>query len=150
MPGAILAGDDIEDLLYGLVSEKLRELFETKHLYQSVTIDLSPIEQRIKEAKGSPFPADVHGGGETQEEADRRFQTPLRQHLEQMITSPWKFDTESTPLQKRPAKSRDEKLPLRFRIPTICVACNFCDGVRPPHNSGFLGENALVYGVVVG
>src|SRR5262245_61391381 len=137
MPGAILTADDIESLFNDLVSNKLRELFETRHLYQSVTIDLSPIKQRIKQITGSPFPAGIHGGGETPEAAERRFQAPLRQHLEKIISSPWKFDTESTPLQKRPAKSRDETVPLCFRIPTICVACNFCDGVRPPHNSGF-------------
>jgi hypothetical protein len=48
-------------------------------------------------------------------------------------------------------KLGDRKAPLPcFRIPTIRMACNFCDGVRLAHNSGFRDEKTLVYGVVVG
>src|SRR5713101_7945224 len=94
--------DEIEDLFHNLVSEKLQELFETKHLYQSVTIDLSPLEQQIEQVKGPPVGLSLVGPTTTQEEADRKAQAPFRNHLEKIVSSPWKFDTEALPLQRRP------------------------------------------------
>ena len=151
MQGADFALGDVELSFSDLVSKNLQTLFETKHLYQSVTIDPLPLEEQIKRVKGSPYPSSIQSKGETQEEADRRVQRPLREHLSKIISSPWQFDTESQPLDLPPGKLGDGKAPLPcFRIPTIRVACNFCDGVLPPHNSGFRDEKTLVYGVVVG
>src|SRR5713226_3860478 len=48
MRNANLTLSDIERLFYDLVFKTLQELFEKKHLYQSVAIDLSPLEQCIK------------------------------------------------------------------------------------------------------
>ena len=152
--------EDIEKVFHDLVYKSLRDLFETKHLYQSVTIDpesVALIEQRIEQSDYSP-----------QSQAPTRSQAERAAHkayLKQIITSPWNFTVEtwSSSSSNLPdsmeqilafdpigPKSRNPNRDFSFGIPTIRVACNFCDGVLPPHNSGFLSKKtSAVYATIV-
>jgi hypothetical protein len=142
---------EIEKLLHSTVYETLENLFEEKHLYQYVKICTKLIKQKIAEVKTFDLPTDLAPTATLNVARTENTKADLEWYLNQLISSPWQFDTESHPLGMPLAKLGDKNSPLPcFRIPTIRIACHFCDGVLRAHNSGFLGENQLVYRVTVG
>src|SRR5258708_1949624 len=74
--------EDFEHLFQRLVSKALQELFEKKHLYQSVTLDLTPINQEIGRIK-MPLPSD-----------EKMMQNKFQNYRDKIISSPWNFFSE--------------------------------------------------------
>lgn len=130
-----------EEWLHLQIQAALTGLFESKQLYQSVTVDLAPIEKQILEIKAAPWPARtmMAGGGssisQTQEQRNNEVRAPYRTALRQLAYSEWTFDTEYYP-QRTPTHNQGAG-PLFSRTPTIKVSCSFCDAVLPAHNSGY-------------
>jgi hypothetical protein len=123
---------------------KIRLILEQKHLYQNVQLNLDPIYETIQKAKADPllpsidFPSHVSSRPPSQKEADASLQMNLRNSVNTLLRRFWEFETESTPLP--PAAHRRETNPFRFCLPTIKIACMLCDGVLPPHNSGYKNQ----------
>ena len=132
---------DLVNTLRKEILVRLTLLLEHKHLYQNVHLDLVPIENTIRGLKGSPIPPSIASShvsrGETQEEAHDRVRHPYRETLKAKLQEFWEFETESTPSPMQP--TQQEATTFSFCLPTIKIACAHCDGVLPPHNSGFKG-----------
>lgn len=135
--------EDFEHLFQRLVSKALQELFEEKLLYQSVTLDLTPINQEISRIKMS-LPSD-------EEMMRGKFQA----YRDKIISSPWNFFSEFNSRSGKRAVLREQVIPwekdiseaekplFSFLIPTIRVACKFCKDALTAHNSGFPGDKVL-------
>ena len=73
---------DIERMIQSAVFNALQELFEKKHLYQSVTIDLGVITASLERETNVGFSG---SGG---------MQARLQKYLKRIISSPWTFQSE--------------------------------------------------------
>lgn len=133
----------------GAVEAALKELLETKHLYQTVRISLEPIQAAISaskaafgEPKMSAFPS--RGIALTAEQIERyhvSHRTELGKILSCLTGNDWKLITEDLrdiPLRSNHPDSPNGE-PICF-LPTICRGCCHCDAVFPPHNSGYFGS----------
>jgi hypothetical protein len=132
------------------VETAVRELLETKHLYQSVRISLEPIRAAISASKatfvesGRPGPFSRGSFGLTAGEIERhhvRHKQELGKILNCLTRNDWKLVTEDLrdiPLRSNHPDSPNGE-PICF-LPTICRGCCHCDAVRPPHNPGYFGS----------
>jgi hypothetical protein len=119
------------------VAQAIRQLLETKHLYQSVEVDNSPLITDLQRAK-IELPADPWvSQGETQIRQD------FLNVAELLASASWKFRSESIPMLMRriipPAGVPDNS----FDLPTIKTICWKCKATLP-HNSGYTGMNSDV------
>jgi hypothetical protein len=135
----------------------IKELLETKHLYQSVRIDTTGIQKLIDNVEESE---DVKQYKQTigswsgmlgdpgsmppspKNMVAKRVQE-LRQKIEYttafILGNFWSFSTDAC---KQPPATSDTKPKediTNFVLPTVSVLCEKCDGMLP-HNSGFRGQ----------
>jgi hypothetical protein len=130
----------VEIMIQSIVFNRLQELFEKKHLYQSVTIDVTSISEAI--------------GRDTSLGSGEGGKARLQNYLKRIILAPWTFQSEfiirSAPKSvlegnrivwdRTTINDGNDSLFL-FLLPTISITCNFCKAILP-HNSGFPGERA--------
>jgi hypothetical protein len=135
--------DQIKTKLGENISTSLRALLAEKHLYQSVTVDLSFLDQaatnRHQQARLQAAQPSIGGGG-------FRHVPPLekiRAELEIFWTGAW-FPTGAKPLVQTGVDilyENDRKV-QKYPLPTVKLACNHC-GERGPFNpTGALVEIA--------
>lgn len=127
------------------ITTRLKELLETKHLYQSVTIpiqDLDEIIRRgIEEHKREASLAEPSTSYSNHKEAERALTELLQKRRARLLVWPWGFDPENHSYPgARPVGSVYQELPS-LQIPSIRVSCDsaICKGSRQPHNSGYIG-----------
>jgi hypothetical protein len=142
------AVSDPDDVIRDIVSGAVKELIESKHLYQSEKLDLAPLVQilqqndiRLRTAASAPNakPREMPNGT-PQERAAATFDES------------WKF-VEEKPMSRlepllgggaAPVSRPSKQLPS-FSLPTINIQCAHCDGVLPPHNPVFINPHTTVY-----
>ena len=144
----------IEVVLHGQIQKALIQLLETKRLYQSVEIDLLPVEKEIRSAvalrKQPPVaPMSTVGGSHVSKAVWERAQRePYDKALALFRSRQWQFDTEYYPL-RIPGHNQGAG-PVYFRTPTIKIPCRFCDSIEPAHNSGYPGLKDQVTSIPMG
>ena len=122
--------DFVSAAFHKMVADGLGELLERRHLYQSVTIDMAPYDQREEQIRKAI--------------ADKRPVTnessAVYNRIIQFRSGPWAFSLEGVlPAILVPPQRKETPTPNWFNPPTVRVACTSCDGVAPPHNPGYLG-----------
>lgn len=151
-------GELNEKMVNMIRSEILRcvkELLETKHLYQSVHIDITKIQKMIDDADKSPemkaeesrirrlrsvaitssgprMPLESHIA-----DSLRRYRQNMRESSEAILNHYWEFETDIS-WNQRPINYKGTG--TNFTLPTISVPCSQCDAVFPAHNPGFIGQ----------
>lgn len=145
---------DVGELFQQQVTLALKSLLQEKTLYQSIMIDIGPIKERIRSVKGVWTPVESNYSQPlSKERIDAIAQQPLETHLATCERLAWSFDTQdSLPqglLSTNPHHEVNTHDQLDLLLPTINVACNFCTGVLPPHNSGYLNQAKPVFNEVL-
>lgn len=112
-------------------SDALRNLLENHHLYQSVTPDIAAIDKMIERIKQKPTsPISPMSGDDV----------AAIKRLSDFRNGPWAFSLEGVlPAILVPPLRKETPIPNWFQPSTVCVTCSNCDGVKPPHNPGYLG-----------
>jgi len=126
------------------IQNKIKELLEKKHLYQSVRIDVDPIKKSISKAKRARVPfVSLMGRGPrpSQQEVDKDYRQELQGYLDILLNCGWKFATEviAFPSESQQAGSVTHENEIRIILPTIKIPCAHCDNEINPHNSGYKG-----------
>ena len=137
--------DPTQKVVHALKTEiegRIKELLETKHLYQSVRVDDSVVAQSLAQIENDPNV--IKEIRESSRGSYDERATIVSNHKQSMflasrriLDEEWPFITEHCDTQVKP------DLPGRatpFLLPTISVTCEKCDAVIPPHNSGFRGQ----------
>ena len=158
--------EDVVRVLNEEILRSIKELLETKHLYQSVRVDYSPVQKmldgvatspQVKELQGNAYTPTIPHSGSSMPSvvvniAIKTFQQEIKATAESMLEEAWSFATYSN--TRLPTRA-DARLPYmetpfkppRMTLPTISVPCAQCDAVCPPHNSGYRGQNEDVQSV---
>lgn len=112
-------------------SNAVQDLLENHNLYQSVTADVSAFEKQIEKIKQKyQSPVSLMPGSEVD----------MIKRLNDFKVGWWAFSLEGVlPTILVPLKRTETPTPNWFAPPTIRVTCSHCDGVKPPHNPGYLG-----------
>lgn len=140
---------ETEGWFHAQVQKALVELFETKELYQSVAVDLAPIEKVVAlMMKAKPITGESRFSEMTRQNNNRALREKYSKALKFFSETNWQFDTETYP-QRNPSHNGGAG-PVFFRTPTIKVSCNFCNSVLPAHNSGYPDERDKVYSTQLG
>lgn len=112
-------------------SDALRNLLENHHLYQSVASDITTFEKTVEKIRAKPTSPFSPMSGE--DVATIRRLTDFRNNL-------WAFTLEGVlPSILIPPLRRELPTVNWFQLPTVRVACSHCDGIKPPHNPGYVG-----------
>jgi len=126
----------------------VRELLETKHLFQSVEIPVKTFDEFIRNSteecrkevaqtepgvsSGRPgFIAKVH-------------EEQLRSRNDSILNSPWDFDAETySPMGRGAQPARITENFPSITLPSVRVSCGSkkCKGSVQPHNSGYIGAH---------
>jgi hypothetical protein len=126
----------------------VRDLLETKHLYQNVEISVKAFDDFIrnsteecrKEAAkaepgiSSPGPAFIAKIHDEQ----------LRDRLNSILNSAWDFDAEtfaSAGRGARPARISENFPSITAPSARVCCGSKKCKGTAQPHNSGYIGAH---------
>jgi hypothetical protein len=121
----------ISSHLINAVNNAIQDLLENHCLYQSVTTDVFVCEravENIKKIRRSPM-SPITGD-----------ESAVIRRLIDFKTGAWALTLEGVlPTILAPLKRFETPTPNWFSPPTIRVSCNNCDGVKPPHNPGYLG-----------
>ncbi|MSU56690.1 MAG: hypothetical protein EXS35_00645 [Pedosphaera sp.] len=134
----------------------LKELLETKHLYQSVTIPTQDLDEIIRTGV-EEHKKEVRLAGPTTnysnpEEAGQTLSELLHKNVTRLLASHWDFDSEtnSYPGARPVSTGYNQGLPP-LQMPSVRVSCDnaLCKGSAQPHNSGYIGlrEGLGVYSV---
>ncbi len=133
----------------------VKELLETKHLYQSVRIDTTKIQKMIDDADKSPemkteesrfrrLASASSGPGISLKShmanALNRHRQNMRDSEQTILNNYWKFSTDTWIQRLITSKKKLSDCGTHFILPTISVPCSQCDAILPAHNSGFLGQ----------
>jgi hypothetical protein len=143
-----------------VIPEKVKTLLKTKHLYQSISVDLvSDGFDKVIKADGEREASKVKIPMSRLSAATipRSLQmTALKQKAAtkalQVLNGPWRFDAEvanhrhALPTNYVVVHGSDE---LRFTLPPIRINCEYCKNTLQPHNSGYIGANQEVVPVNV-
>jgi hypothetical protein len=139
---------NLDEVISQKVLSALKELLESKHLYQSVLItekDLDGAINRLieihkQEVSRAEPGVELDGTPYLEKRIER-----LHQELNNLLYSDWYFFTESNPPPGAQPVGSVDMPPLL--LPSARVSCGSkqCKGSVQPHNAGFLGWN---YGAV--
>ena len=133
------------------IEDRLKELLETKHLYQSVRINTDAMQALIDGVKNSPeikqmltqtelFNPNMHVSRPSLEVRIEIFQKAISQAKDNILESFWEFEFEKTS-PKIAVLGSDQASPKPFKLKTICVKCAQCAAIKPPHNPGITAVN---------
>jgi hypothetical protein len=139
------------DILRSEIVRCIKELLETKHLYQSVRIDLTPINRMSDEAEKTVEMDEAHEiagltflGRNVVEQRVKglanEYRKTINHTVEAIMGEFWSFSTDTV---NNLILAKGGKLPnqiTHFTLPTICAPCQQCDAILPAHNSGFTGQ----------
>ncbi len=129
----------------------IKDLLETKHLYQSVYINGDIVQKLIDEAESSPAAelekaclkaASVLPGKHSFspksvfEQFLTRYKKEISDTKDFILGTFWTFSTDACS-QPSIEKSEIFNEVTHFMLPTISVPCTQCKAVKPAHNSGF-------------
>lgn len=133
----------------------IKNLLETKHLYQSVRIDTSIVGKMINEAENSSemqrqIKIIVSRSKVAQGTSPFSSQSIINQNLNKyrkniqdtanaILYNFWSFSTDECDQLIRAKGDKLADNPTHFTLPTISVACTHCGATLPAHNSGFRG-----------
>lgn len=127
------------------ITDSLQQLFEQKHLYQSVTVEFARtrelLERQLREQELRQVMPSL-SGSVSQPVREKTADETLAAMWQELERHRWKFVIEGI-YAGEPANV------LQFRLPTIRIACASCDGVLPPHNPGFRGNAQQPFDVVL-
>lgn len=136
----------------------VKELLETKHLYQSVRIDTTKIQKMIDDADKSPemkaeevrlrrlsSVASVSSGPGMPlkysiANALNRCRQEMKESERAILDNYWQFSTDTWIQRLINSNETLSDSGTNFTLPTISVPCSQCDAILPPHNSGFIGQ----------
>lgn len=124
------------------VTARLAELFERKHLYQSVQITIADFEPLIlglgkKAFKDDPYyPSPGFGVRSAPKITAAEHSKRLTEQLELWLGKPWSF-AEAFQIQ-RVLKRDQQRAEIAFGVATIRIACAACHNTVQPHNPGYL------------
>jgi hypothetical protein len=130
------------------IASAVRELLETKHLYQSVDIPEKSFDDFIRNsteecrkeiARAEPGISSGRPGYIAQVHEEQ-----LRNRKDSILNSPWDFDAETymrTGRGAQPARI-SENFPS-ITSPSVRISCGSkkCKGTVQPHNSGYIGAH---------
>ncbi|MGA2787473.1 MAG: hypothetical protein ABSF60_08090 [Verrucomicrobiota bacterium] len=130
------------------IASAVRELLETKHLYQSVEISEKSFDNFIQNsieaykqeiARGEPG---ISSGGPAA--IAKVFGDQLRDRKISILNSPWDFDAETySPIGRGAQPARISENFPSITSPSVRVSCGSkkCKGSVQPHNSGYIGAH---------
>lgn len=137
-----------------VITSKIKELLEQKHLYQSVHVDFLVLTQSllddfkasseilIKSNKSTTIPhlRQRHDAQSIMNKAAiEASQTIIKENLNTIQFSFWSFYTESNRMEG--AIVGDVNPPPILKLPTVMINCKRCNNVLLPHNSGYQNLN---------
>lgn len=143
---------DLHSIISNKISENLRLLLETKHLYQSLSIDWHPIvdqakleQEQIKKEAQKAIAAMMASGSSRilmgqQTEHNDDMESYVMKQLLYFIRAPWEFMQckDRRPPSPLPGKKMFEAV---INLPTIKLFCNNCERKEP--YKPVYGEDAL-------
>jgi len=132
------------------IEDRLKELLETKHLYQSVRINTDAVQAAVAEVRDlsatelmlySELPIGLgYMSHPSLEQRIENIQGQIRQIKDDILESFWEFEFEKTS-PKIAVLGSDQASPKPFKLKTICVKCAQCAAIKPPHNPGITAVN---------
>lgn len=138
-------------LLRSEILRCVKELLETKHLYQVVRIDIAPIKKMLDEEYNSPEvknaekllgALNVLASGPLDnivEDAIKKYRQKIDNTVDVILDNFWSFSTDAYDHLVTASGGNVSKSITHFSLPTISVVCSQCDATLPAHNSGFRG-----------
>jgi hypothetical protein len=130
------------DFISRTIASAVRELLETKHLYQSVEIPVKAFDDFIKsaveECRKEIARSEMGISSGRPAAIAHEFSDQLRNCGTSALNSPWNLSlkNELPPLYVRQTGPKPLNL---FLLPTVRISCAQCDAVKPPHNPGYVG-----------
>lgn len=122
----------------------IKELLETKHLYQNITINLSDIFESIKQVKDDPastYPIPT----QVMRARTNEIRKNLHESANHILNALWIIETETCAIKQaavfQPSSGivDTSKTKSRVCLPPIQIAYCNCNAILPAHNSGFKG-----------
>ncbi len=121
------------------ISKKLLELLERKHLYQTVAIDLTAVNNLIHTATESDIKIPPPAAGLLMHLTSRvALQKALREYVEDLLDRDWQFESTGAEPHRAHIKKQGN---FPVTLPTLKIHCNKCDSILPPHNPGYPGQS---------
>jgi hypothetical protein len=140
----IIQGSKVSPELKKEIENRIKELLETKHLYQSVRISDAAIQSLISQAANDPGVKNAIRDSNTGFYDDRS--RIIAQHNDgitiegkRILEGEWVFSAEECAKEEKYDPLGHKTL---IRLPTILVPCLQCGGSIQPHNSGFRGQKS--------
>ncbi len=138
----------IEKIL-GLFEQNIIELFEQKHLYQNVKIDISEIDSLISSFTYSDFfgyepmagpcsAAEMSQIIDNTKTVENNERNKTKEIIYNILNSRWNFVIKDEHTFQYYDKNLCDINELIIPLPTIKINCNNCDSIIPAHNPGFI------------
>lgn len=138
----IVQGSKVSPELKKEIENRIKELLETKHLYQSVRISDSGVQSLISQAANDPgvksaISKSSNGFYDDRNGIIARHYDGIMMESKRILEGEWVFSAEECAKEEKYDPMGHKTL---IKLPTILVPCLQCGGSVQPHNSVFRGQ----------